>query len=377
MAGDDSTMTTSGRGSTESHDTHHDSYRGLLHRVSGDACRAPDAIVVPAARDVGQLATAADLADNLGSFLVVLCSGAAGADDVVSLATTQYPGLRCCAVDLPDSYEHQLLKFETSFFDDVKVLRLGDLSMKRNLGLLLARLMRWQSVMFLDDDIQKVHRPDVARGVGALGSLDAVGLIVDDYPDNSVVCHANRLISGRQDVFASGAALIARGQINSFFPEIYNEDWLFMFGSLALGRVAATGPVWQVPYDPFAKPERAEAEEFGDLLAEGLVGLLQERQPLGQARDHKFWTRCLEGRRAFIESIMDDLHKIEWTERHAVSRSLKAAEARRSEITAESCASYVRTWLNDRNVWARRMAGLDRMNTLNDALEFLDLKAAR
>ena len=39
------------------------------------------------------------------------------------------------------------------------------------------------------------------------------------------------------------------------------------------------GHAVQAEYDPFANPERARREEFGDLLAEGLYALIGEKDP--------------------------------------------------------------------------------------------------
>ena len=63
-----------------------------------------------------------------------------------------------------------------------------------------------------------------------LGAFPTVGMWVTDYPDNSIVCHANRMTEGSQDVFVSGAALAVDCDADiGFFPDIYNEDWLFFF----------------------------------------------------------------------------------------------------------------------------------------------------
>ena len=63
-----------------------------------------------------------------------------------------------------------------------------------------------------------------------------------------------------------------------FFPEQYNEDWFFFSRLTARRDLAHVGYATQAPYDPFADPVRAQQEEFGDLLAEGLYALF-ENQP--------------------------------------------------------------------------------------------------
>ena len=100
-----------------------------------------------------------------------------------------------------------MLEFSTSEIPAATRTRLGDLSAKRNIGLLLARLVGWHGVLFLDDDIRDVSPRTVRAAGDALRPGRATGMIAADFPDNSVVCHAARLAGLRQDVFVSGSAL--------------------------------------------------------------------------------------------------------------------------------------------------------------------------
>ena len=68
-----------------------------------------------------------------------------------------------------------------------------DLGMKRNLGLVLARMLDWKRLMFLDDDIYGVTAEDVDVLAAGLSDHSVSVLIPDKLADNSVVCHANRL----------------------------------------------------------------------------------------------------------------------------------------------------------------------------------------
>ena len=106
-------------------------------------------------------------------------------------------------------------------------------------------------------------------------------MVVEQHPDNSVVCHARRLAGMSQDVFVTGAVLgvHCNNLPLSFFPDIYNEDWFFFAEEAAPRRLPRVGRARQLEYDPFANPDRARREEFGDLLAEGLYALFGEASP--------------------------------------------------------------------------------------------------
>ena len=137
-------------------------------------------------------------------------------------------------------------------------------------------MLGWDRVFFLDDDIREVSFPDLRRTVSMLGQrYYSVGMQVSDFPDNSEVCHAHRETGQRQGVFVSGSVLaIDCTAPVGFFPNVYNEDWLFSITTQSraarLLRPAAT----QLPYDPFDDPRRAAGQEFGDVIAEGLYALL-------------------------------------------------------------------------------------------------------
>ena len=143
--------------------------------------------------------------------------------------------------------------------------------------LVLSHMLRWKRVVFLDDDIHVPDPDDLSRAVSLLDTHTAVGLGIGGFPDNSVVCHAFREAGGWQDTFIGGGALAVEVKRNrSFFPNVYNEDWFFVLDAgKGLQSVATVGEVLQDPYDPYC-PERARAEEFGDVLAEGTFWLLDQ-----------------------------------------------------------------------------------------------------
>lgn len=343
------------------------SHVSLLRPAVRASHRLADAIVVPASRTADNLVEAVELAAALNCCLVVLCSRLARAAKVRELVG-RHRELRWMAVDLPDGYSHPLLTFETASYAEAKAPHLGDLSVKRNLGLLLARLLRWRSVLFLDDDIRGLDIGSVQHAARALGTFAAAGFLVEDYPDNSVVCHAHRHTGGRQDVFVTGSALMVDcDQPQSFFPDVYNEDWLFLFEKLRAGTVAHAGVARQLRYEPFASPERPTAEEFGDILAEGLVNLLHDGRPLSDATAD-YWEECLIRRKHFIAGIMAELDGA-----GAMATALAAAEKRRGEISAMTYEEYVGSWRRDVATWRARMATLPALRSLPAAADYLRL----
>jgi hypothetical protein len=100
--------------------------------------------------------------------------------------------------------------------------------------------------------------------VTLLTDFDMVALDNDGFPDNSAVCHALRAVGVYQDSFVGGGAMaVPIGEATGFFPNIYNEDWLFLVGDGQLRRTAVTGKVTQKPFNPFANPARPRAGTGG------------------------------------------------------------------------------------------------------------------
>lgn len=330
---------------------------------------------MPTIRSPGYLRHAAKLAGALGCTLVTLHSKQwtsaekavqrlASARDLIAIDVTNQGALRfpCWQTG---SY------LQSRIFPKLHKYPRTDLSAKRNLGLMLAHLLGWSRIMFLDDDITELNPDDVRQASGLLGTHSAVGLHVCGFHDHSVVCHAYRDAGGRQQAFIGGGALVvALERCRSFFPEIYNDDWFFLLdGDKRLQSVAVTGRVVQYPYDPF-RADRARAEEFGDVLAEGIYWLLDQDLSIAHA-DHAHWDTYLELRRHFIERVRtmvlqdSELDSVEKTRRvDALGGSL----GRLRLITAELCVSYLRAWQADQKAWRHHIealpSGLDRVTAL-------------
>jgi hypothetical protein len=156
-----------------------------------------------------------------------------------------------------------------------------------------------------------------------------------------------------------------------FFPDIYNEDWLFLARHTRAG-VVTVGDVRQVKYDPYAHPDRARGEEFGDLLAEGLYALFSGGGSVAHATS-RYWEKFMSARHELIEAIFARLllHMPPGAGNALVS--LSHARAQLGSITPEACTSYVAAWGNDRQIFARTAAGLSNVRSHRDAFDMLNL----
>jgi hypothetical protein len=349
---------------------HYTSHRSVLKPAPAAAVGGSlDAIVMPAARPADHLLHGMELAVRLGCEFVALCSGQTRLSEAAGLAR-EVPGLSCALVDLQDGWTSELLEFRTSRFEAATRRRHSDLSTKRNIGLLLARMAGWQRILFLDDDIRL--DADLVRGAAAtLRPGRATGMRAFDFPDNSVVSHALREVGVDQDVFVSGSALLVdTTRIDSFFPDVYNEDWLFLFEAVRFGQVSPFGEVSQEKYDPFADPGRAVREEFGEVLAEGLMSLLHYAGGTQRALTEKYWDTVLDQRRAMLRSIAELLEK---SEKSDAAAAVRAAGEETDGFTGALLARYVRQWQRDARLWRGRIEALPPAPSVQAALDRLRL----
>lgn len=339
-----------------------------------------DAVVVPASRKADSLTPVIELAAESGIRLIVLASHLCDVETVGRLVAAT-PGCRASVAEIGPDYQHELFRFETSdpVFDEAKAQRRSNLSLKRNMGLMMARLMRWKKIMFVDDDVS-VGAPDLRRMANQLEHHQVAGFALSQFPDNSVVCHASRLSGATQDVFVSGAALGVNCDEPplDFFPDVYNEDWFFMAAHAKVGRVVSLGKLRQAEFNPFEDPRRAEFEEFGDLLAEGLYARYQDTYLAdyddGFVLDRltvDYWDAFREARHDVISTARDRLVELGDKQSVRACESLGRAEKQLRAISSMQCAEFIESWRHDRGVFAKRAQDIRPVKNLLEAFDVL------
>ncbi|HET6295654.1 MAG TPA: hypothetical protein VFG33_19860 [Kribbella sp.] len=372
---------------------HGQSHASLLHDVS--AASVPrtrsrlDAIVVPAARSSSALQDVISLSAALSVPLVVLCSRQVSIEQVAQRVEKTF-GARALIIEVPEGYQlldDPHLLTSDPVFKEASAGRSSDLSVKRNLGLFLGRLRGWKKILYFDDDIRQVRPQHIERMASILDSHPVASMASRVFPDNSVVCHARRLAGLDQDVFVSGAAMAVDLQHPdlSFFPDIYNEDWFFFARHAAARYLPKIGEVRQTEYQPFNDPWRAEREEFGDLLAEGLYALF-ERKPGSDFGEHLtaatrdgHWQRFAQIRMAMVDEIRDALSRAQYRDGVdnptilQAQRSLESAADQASKLTPGMCVDFIESWREDERRWQQVLHSYTSVLSERDALAELGL----
>jgi hypothetical protein len=337
-------------------------------------------VVVPTNRPISSLRSAVALAGDLGCPIVVLCSGESRALATEALFRTETGA----AVTVASTPRHSMLALRTQRLLASSAEPYLDTSNKRNVGLLLGRMLGWQRVLFLDDDIRGLTARQVRRAATAIGATGTriVGWRPADFPDNSVACHALRSSGRRQDVFiGAGALLVELTGRMSFFPPVYNEDWLFWHDLVVRREVGQVGRVRQLAYDPFADPQRARREEFGDVLAEGLYELVHQGRSVLVGCLPEYWDEVIRTRREMLRGIEHRLWRRRQGRRlthdgHEVTKVLGAVAAALTALEALDpghLAEFVAAWRYDQFRWNARLHLLPQFTELSEALGWLGI----
>lgn len=354
-----------------------------------------DAIIIPTIRSPEQVSSAVELASRARCQLVTLYT-----DNFPAGLSSVLGGLKRGAATplaLRHGLKHHLLDLAADLPQSLVSSSALDISRKRNLGLLLGRACGWTRMLFLDDDIRKLNVAKLSSAAALLDEYPVVGLRVNKFPDASVVGHARRLTGRRQEPFISGGSLLVDPQrLNGFFPAIYHEDWLCIISHLRLAEVAVGGVVGQLPYRPFTTPERARLEEFGDILASGLLWLVQtgrrtspaesadrdgnsaiaDRPYWRDATKTHFWEEVLNQRAALLDNISARLIKRLNLPDPSPLPSIEAAQQRCNELKADEFVSFTKKWVDNLAAWRDLLSYLPRVDSVEKALAELGLSDA-
>ena len=338
-----------------------------------------DAIVVPTIRTAEHLHSAVKLAAHARCHLIAVYTDNPPAG--LSAILDRFPSARVTLLTVRKGTQDRLLDLGASLPQSRISPVALDISRKRNLGLLIGRMCGWTRMLFLDDDIRKLNVAKLSSAAALLDDYPVVGLQVTKYPDASVVGHARRLTGRRQEPFVSGGSLLVNPQLlEGYFAPVYHEDWLCVINHLRKGEVAIGGSVGQFPYLPFSTPERAQLEEFGDILLSGLLWLVRGRKKgttnranapteaeyWREATDPRFWKRILEERAVLLQDITTRLaQKDLYTT--SPSTSLAAARQRLSELEPAEFVSFMEEWLTSLSEWAAWPSVLSRVDLVDKA----------
>ena len=217
----------------------------------------------------------------------------------------------------------------------ISSIGIWDLPIKRNFALYHAIKNGYKKILLIDDDINGLLKDYFENASFILRRYNLCGCFVQDYPDTSIVGHIERQVNGEIKCFLSGSYLfINLYKCFSFFPFIYNEDWVFMVPFILHNEVCSFGEVKQLKYNPFNDHKKVIFQEFGEVIAEGLFALISNNL-FERRKCYTIWKEILELRKNYIKKLINK------TENNLYLKFLNWALQANSYITPEICLSYI------------------------------------
>jgi hypothetical protein len=219
--------------------------------------------------------------------------------------------------------------------------RVWDLPAKRNIGLMYGALHGFDKLILLDDDISNINSELLKNALIVSTGLALLGVLIDHFPDLSVIEHIRwRLYREYEPFIAGNCLIIDLKQTCGYFPRLYNEDWLFIFAhpKQRVGFVS-NWFIHQQEYDPF-KPEKAIWQEFGDTVAEGMFDAWSSDR-IEESTTIDFWDSFSKQRKNSLRDIRCDLVGMPAQNEPRMLECIEAAHLRSCEFRPRDLLDFM------------------------------------
>lgn len=220
-----------------------------------------------------------------------------------------------------------------------------DLPIKRNYAILYSREQKINNILLLDDDIRNLTPDILKNGCNLLKNNSVSGCFVDNEIDTSILGHLQKRAGETFYPFLSGSFLFIKPlSVKSFFPNIYNEDWLFMMPYIFDNSICSFGNVSQRDNDSLGDINRVKLQEFGDIIAEGLYTLIHLGE-YSQRFETSYWNEVIKERRYIFDALLKTL--LDTTYRTLIYTAIETNK----NIQPEYCAEFINVLENDILKW--------------------------
>lgn len=176
----------------------------------------------------------------------------------------------------------------------------------RNYAIILAKILGFERILFMDDDIIVKDFDVIFKIFDLLNNADFVGAEIKGMPDLSVVDVIMQQLGMEPYRFMSGGFLAFNLEsVSEYFLNYYNEDWVWLFMHKPKAKLVKYGEVYQLPYDPFENAvEKALQQEFGEILVEGLIEI-DSRNDFSSLKNNIFWQKILKNCESKLKEIKE------------------------------------------------------------------------
>ena len=190
--------------------------------------------------------------------------------------------------------------FLTKFSDDC-----WDIWSKRNYALVFSLLNEFSRILLIDDDVI-TSKGLIQDAISLSGTYSLIGAKICGMPDRSVVGHICLLLNLVNQRFISGhfLAVNVSSAAAFYFPNVYNEDWIFMLLNSLNAPIARYGTIFHLYWNPYDETGgRAAFEEKGEILIEGLARLILSGAGITRLGESEHWEGVICERRQKLDKL--------------------------------------------------------------------------
>lgn len=181
-----------------------------------------------------------------------------------------------------------------------------NLGYARNIALLFGKASDFENTLFMDDDIEVPDLTLIDELFELLEEYHFTGAHISGLIDDSVLGHvATDLDIFNERMISGGFMAFNLNNVEHYFLNNYNEDWIWLFLHSKDKTHFQTGEVIQTLGDPLkGYGSKIMFQEFGEIALDGILDCYKQT-PDESLCSTQFWERMLKERKEYLEKLSE------------------------------------------------------------------------
>lgn len=185
-----------------------------------------------------------------------------------------------------------------------------NLGFARNFALLKAKSLKFNRVLFMDDDINIPSIDLINDLLNLTEEYSFTGAHILGLVDDSILGHiATDLKVFNERMLSGGFMAFNPNTIDHYFMNIYNEDWIWLFLQLKDKRFLQTGEVFQTLTNPMENyKDKIMFQEYGEIALDGILNLYPDKD-YQNLLSGSFWEKMFTERNEYLLDLKEKATK--------------------------------------------------------------------
>jgi len=221
-----------------------------------------------------------------------------------------------------------------------------NLGYARNFALLYSKAIHSEKVLFMDDDIQVPNLKLIDDLFQSINDFQFVGANITGLVDDSALGHiATDLEINNERMLSGGFMVFNPNNVDHYFLNNYNEDWIWLFLQLKGKEYLQAGEVAQELSNPLANYQnKIIFQEHGEIVLDGILDLFNEGS-YDTLVELSFWKRMLAEREEYLTLLNEKAKEKNMSEYIEIIDWIKNNS---TDFKAETFANLFEKYFSDR-----------------------------